>query len=148
MTTNGSRKIATISYAPNVGPQTPISGAQTLPQPVPAPTLTSANARTPSIKETPTMGPVSASISHQARDDISSRHSLLRSQRNALLGEGKEHLFQIACWLSESACGRGVCQFVERASPADLAAAQQHEAIAHAGGIGDLMDGQKQRAPF
>jgi hypothetical protein len=47
------------------------------------------------MKDTPTSGPITASITHQERELISSRHSFLTSHRHALLREGKEDLLKI-----------------------------------------------------
>src|SRR5262252_7053524 len=93
------------------------------------------------MNEMPTSGPMSASITHQARDASSSRHSLASSHANrstaltAGLGPRKHGLLEIAA------------QLVDRAFPFDASAAQQHEAIAHAGGVRDLVNRQEQRPP-
>ncbi len=92
MATNGRRNTATSSYALNVGAQMPVSGSQTAPHPLPAPALTSANVPQAEMKDMPTSGPVSASMIHQDRDVISSRHSLRSSQSQAPLGERKKDL--------------------------------------------------------
>ncbi len=47
------------------------------------------------MKETPTSGPVSRSITQKARAESSSRHSFSSSQVQGALGEGKEDLFEI-----------------------------------------------------
>src|SRR5689334_995156 len=96
--TNGSRKVAIRSNAPKVGMKMPSSGVSASDRPAgpPAPPLISLNDRTALMKDSPTSGPVSASITHQARDAISSRHSLASSHDHgaAALGEGKEDLLE------------------------------------------------------
>src|SRR4030095_3560915 len=144
MPTNGSRNAALISYAPKVGPHTPTSGAHTAPQPVPAPSLTSENVRTLSTKAKPTSGPVNARSTHQARDAVSSRHSLRSSHANALR-ERKERSFQIARLWRPAARSRGSDQFVACSGSNHSSRAEQHESIADTGRISDLMNGQEQR---
>src|SRR5262245_55558386 len=115
---------------------------------------------------TPTSGPIANSSTHHARDDTSSRYSL--SSRcakgakeakdaktelflvllaiSALLAscERKEHLFQIGGRNAVRRRHRG--QLVERPFAADPPAAQEHEAIADARRVGDLVDRQHERA--
>src|SRR5436190_20741350 len=92
------------------------------------------------MNDRPTSGPITTSSTQYARDAISSRHSLANSHTSgAWLGERKECLFQRA------GAGAGG-QLIERALAADRPAAQQHEAVAHAGGVADLMDRQHQCA--
>src|SRR6476659_630795 len=95
------------------------------------------------MNEMPTSGPISASISHQARDASNSRQSFTRSQTTALR-ERKHRLLEIGCGRPDVAGLRA--ELVTRAVAADPAAAEQHEAIAHAGGIADLMNREEERA--
>src|SRR6187551_1272773 len=90
------------------------------------------------MKETPTSGPIRTSMIHHARELISSRHSFSRSQTKGVLGKRKKHVFQI--WSAVFG------EFLDRALAADAAAAQEDEAIAHARGVADLMDREKERA--
>src|SRR6266511_2250653 len=171
--TNGNRNAAASSHALNVGAQTPMSGENASPTPtaVPFSPLASAYVCTALMNDTPTSGPMSSSITHHARDDRSSRHSLARRTRNGLTaepaepaerslffavfaafaflvvsGERKEDLFEIR--------GRGrrphPCprrELGDRAFAADATVAQEDETIADARGVGDLVDRQKQRPP-
>src|SRR5262249_9542129 len=84
--TNGSRKTAPTSHALKVGAQMPTSGEKASPTPaaVPFRPLASPYRRTALIKVKPTSGPIATSSTHHARDDASSRHSLWRSQPNAV----------------------------------------------------------------
>ena len=66
------------------------------------------------MKDTPTNGPISSSITHQDREATSSRHSFSRSQSQGLLRERKEHLFQIGRTLS-AARFRQIAQLIEGA---------------------------------
>src|SRR5258706_202110 len=152
--TNGSRNAAASSHALNVGAQTPTSGKNASPAPIaleaaPLRPLTSAYVRTAPMNETPTSGPMSTSITHQARDDSSSRHSFSSSHSHAgrvRLRERKEYLFEAAAVRRGAARSGHGRQLVERAFAADASAAQQHEAIADSRGIGDLMNRQHERA--
>src|SRR6187549_4037578 len=96
------------------------------------------------MNDTPTSGPISTSITHHDRDAIRSRHSLRTSQPNAL-GERKHDLFESG--RRGASCAGNLRELVERAFAAGTAAADQHEAIADADGVADLMDRQEQRAP-
>src|SRR5436190_12131626 len=99
------------------------------------------------MKETPTSGPVTMSMSQNARADSSSRHSFSSSHVHAGLREGKEDLFEpfgsetVGTFGVARCRGRG--QFLDRAFAAHSAAAQKHEAIAESLGVGDLVDGKK-----
>src|SRR5690348_18497906 len=97
MATNGRRKAAASSHALKVGAQIPISGENASPTPaeVPFKPLASLYVRTALMNETPTSGPINTKNTHQAREAISSRHSLFNSHRNADLRERKKHLFEI-----------------------------------------------------
>src|SRR5438105_15272484 len=95
------------------------------------------------MNDTPTSGPISISMSHHERDATSSRYSFSRSQLIAPLREGKEGLLEIGRAIAVRR--RDGRQLVERAFAADAAAAQQHEAIAHARSVADLMDRQQHR---
>src|SRR5438034_10480848 len=76
---------------------------------------------------------------------LSVSRSPWRNLSHGLLGEGKKHLLQIRGRRSGPATGRLRGQLVERPLAARAAAAQQNEAIAHACGVGDLMNGEEQR---
>src|ERR1700730_860297 len=95
--TNGSRNAAASSQALNVGAQPPTSGETASPPPaaVPPSPLASPYVRTALMYDTPTSGPIVTSRLHHAREDTSSRHSLLTSHRRADVREGKEHLFEV-----------------------------------------------------
>src|SRR5258708_38265377 len=97
------------------------------------------------MKDTPTSGPISASITHHERELISSRHSFLRSHFHAL-GEGKEDLLEIRRQVVAGALARKRRKRAKGAFGDDTAAAQQHEAIADLRGVGDLVNGQEERA--
>src|SRR5690349_21855743 len=98
------------------------------------------------MKVTPTSGPISASMTHHERDVVSSRHSLRKSHVQALLCEGKEDLLEVRLQVMAGALASERGERVEGAFGDDPAAAQQHEAVADFGGIGDLMDGEKESA--
>src|SRR5579859_3968005 len=128
--TKGRRNAAASSHALNVGAQTPMSGENASPTPadVPLRPLSSAYVRTALMNETPTSGPMSASITHQARDASSSRHSLTSSQTKGGLRARKHGLLEIAAQIGDGALAL------------HAPAAQQDEAIAHARGVRNLMD--------
>src|SRR6185295_7120217 len=73
------------SHALKVGAHTPMSGENASPTPaaVPFRPLSSAYVCTALMNETPTSGPIRTSITHQARDANSSRHSLRSSHMKA-----------------------------------------------------------------
>src|SRR5712675_510262 len=96
------------------------------------------------MKDTPTSGPISASITHQECELISSRHSFLSSHLHAL-GEGKEDLLEIRQVVA-STLPRQHRERVEGTFRDDTAAAQQHEAIADLSRVGDLVNRQEERA--
>src|SRR5438445_5784860 len=168
--TNGRRKTAATSHALNVGAQMPMSGENASPTPIAVPfnPLASAYVRTALMNVTPTSGPIATSRIHHDRDAISSRTSLRNNQRKATAEdaglaerrdfsalfafsavkrsrERKEHLFEIAARRG-AARGRERRQLVQRALAASSSAAQQHESVAHARGIADLMNRQEHRA--
>src|SRR5579859_3375526 len=93
------------------------------------------------MKETPTSGPMAMSSTHQDREASSSRASLATSQATGLR-ERKEDLFEIVA----GAIGFGG-EFGDGAFAADASAAEEDEAIAEAGGVGDLVDREEQRSP-
>src|SRR5258708_27106487 len=107
--------------------------------------LASAYERTALMKDTPTSGPTSASITHHERELINSRHSFLRSHLQAL-GEGKEDLLEIRRQVMAGALTRNPRERVKGAFGDNTAAAQQHEAITNLRGIGDLVNRQEERA--
>src|SRR5947209_5624483 len=94
----------------------------------------------------PTSGPIANSRTHQARDTINSRHSFRISQDNAAfrdeLRESKKNLFE-----SFIASGR-VPRFRQRSElrncplASNFSFTQQHETIAEALSVADLMDGK------
>src|SRR5258707_1639182 len=147
MATKGRRKDAAISYALKVGATTPSSGnsASASPAAVPPFPLASAYERTALMKDTPTSGPISASMTHHERELISSRHSFFRSHFHALLREGKEDLFEIRWQVMPRTLARKRDERVEGALGDDAAAAQEHEAVADLRGIGDLLNGHEER---
>src|SRR5215831_16751167 len=98
------------------------------------------------MKVTPTSGPMPSSSSHQEREASSSRHSFSSSHRKGAFREGvlcksKKHLFQI---LAVAVCQRR--ELRHRAFAADAPAAEQHEAVAEARGVCNLVNGEKHRA--
>ena len=94
------------------------------------------------IKPWPTNGPIINSSNQKAREAISSRNSLATSQRN--IREGKKDLLE-PCAIHIGEAGKRT-QFGERAHAHHAAAAQQHQAVAHAPGIHQLMNRDEQRA--
>src|SRR5262245_14605837 len=109
------------------------------------------------MNETPTSGPITSNITHQARDAISSRHSLPSSTKNGWnaeraelaeknvlsacsactafcrsSGERKEDLFQVVGGGRPAACRGERRQFRQCSLAADAAAAQEHEPVADA----------------
>src|SRR4051812_26372341 len=157
MATNGSRKTAATSHALKVGAQMPTSGENASPTPsaVPFNPLASAYVRTALMNVTPTSGPIARSSTHNARDATSSRYSFLSNHTygrpappaDARLGERKEHLFEVVVLNRRSGACRGEPrQFRERAFAARAPAAEQHEAVADARGVTNLVDRQEQRA--
>src|SRR5207247_793410 len=103
--------------------------ASPTPADVPFSPLTSPYVRTALMKDIPTSGPMPTSSTHQARDTISSRHSLFTSHRNAGLGERKKHLFQVAVFSGPIVRRRQRGQFPHRALAAHAPAAQQDEPV-------------------
>src|SRR5713101_8325997 len=98
------------------------------------------------MKDTPTSGPINASMTHHGREFSSSRHSFFRSHFHALLREGKEDLLKI-CWqVTAGPLARKRGERVKRALGDHTAAAQEHETIADLCRIGDLVNGQKECA--
>src|ERR1035437_10162673 len=94
------------------------------------------------MKPWPTSGPTMRSSSQKEREAMSSRNSLARSQRN--LREGKEDLL-------EAGVGRigetgEPAKFLQGADAHHAAAAEQHQAVTHAGGIHQLVNGDEEGA--
>src|SRR6266850_2701213 len=149
MATNGSRKTAANSQALNAGAQTPIRGDKASPTPadVPFRPLTSAYVRTALMKDTPTSGPIPKSNTHHARDTISSRHSLSRSQKNADLGERKKYLFQVLGYLRQRVRFRLGCELRHSALATHASTTEQHKPVAETRCVADLMNRQKKRPP-
>src|SRR5579871_5318346 len=90
------------------------------------------------MNDTPTSGPMATSITHQARAATSSRASFSRSHEKPDLRERKKRVL-------ERAGVRARRDVVEQALAAHAAAAQQHEAIAEACRVRDLVNGEKKR---
>src|SRR5689334_20351277 len=124
----------------------PTSGENASPTPavVPFRPLASAYVRTALMKVTPTSGPIASSSTHHAREAISSRASL-RSSQSACLGERKEDLFEIVAG-ARAARRRQRGQLATGPFAARAPAAQQHEPIADAAGVPDLVNRQEHRA--
>src|SRR5260370_29794090 len=99
------------------------------------------------MNDTPTSGPMTRSRTHHALETTSSRHSLSRSHRKAGLGLGerKEYLFEVNVGYGCIARYRQRREFLNRAFAAYAPAAEQHEPIAEARGIADLMNREEQR---
>src|SRR4051812_29619657 len=97
----------------------------------------------------PTSAPVTSSRSHHEVDESSSRNSLRSTAYHSAgadrdSGERKEHLLERRVpVLAEPGVDT---QFVQRALTDGTAAAQQHEAIAHAHRIAKLVDRQEECA--
>src|ERR1039458_7506565 len=90
----------------------------------------------------PTRGPIMRRSSQKAREAISSRNSLAASQRN--LREGKEDLLEPGAVHAGETGERA--QFGQRAHTHYAAAAEQHQAVAHAGGIHQLVNRDEEGA--
>src|ERR1700676_2244214 len=97
------------------------------------------------MNETPTSGPMSTSITQNEREVMSSRHSFLRSQFQALR-EGKEDLLEIRRQGVARALLRKCGERVEGSLGDNQATAQKHETVAYLGGVGNLVDRQKEGA--
>src|SRR5258706_13518204 len=117
---------------------------------------------------TPTSGPIATSSTHHARDDTSSRYSFATSQRreetaedaelaepnfcSALFacsavpssGKRKKDLLEIAACAAAARRGHGG-ELLQRPFAARAAAAEQHEAIAHARRVANLVNRQEHR---
>ena len=138
MTTNGSRNVAAMSYAPNVGTRTPSSGFIPCASaaPPPATPLISAKVCTDVMNSWPTIAPTSTSRSTIAGDSASSLSSLRRSNRaRATLREGKEHLFDTAARHAGLFSQLGQRALADRDS-----VGQQHEAVTEPRRIGELVN--------
>src|SRR5258705_13176530 len=98
------------------------------------------------MKDTPTSGPIVTSKTHHARETMSSRHSLSRSHKNGDLGERKKHLFKILKWTRGTVrCGQHG-EFRNGAFATHATVTEQHEPVAQACRLADLMNGEEQRA--
>src|SRR6185503_5156314 len=96
------------------------------------------------MNDTPTSGPIRASITHQARDASSSRHSFSINQANGALRKLKENFFK-----TRRMRGRrrdSSTEFLDGTFADHAAAAQEDETIADASRVADLMNRKKQRA--
>jgi hypothetical protein len=100
------------------------------------------------MKDTPTSGPVSTSITHHERELSSSRNSLSRSHDHGVLGKRKKNLFEIARIGFAGAAYGEIRKFLRGTLCANLAAIQENEAIADSRSVRDLMDRQKQSPAF
>src|SRR3954466_12137489 len=119
------------------------------------------------MKVTPTSGPMASSNTHQAREATSSRYSFFSSQRNEWnakpakraernvssaglatfafpSGKRKKHLFEVGRRRRSARRGERH-ELIERAFAAHRSAAQQHESIAHARRVRQLMNRQEHR---
>src|SRR6476661_9754631 len=92
------------------------------------------------MKACPTSGPVIASSSQYAREARSSRAS--RAISAETLRKREEHLLHAAFRDSGVLAEPG-----EGPLPHHAAAGEQHEAVAGAAGVGELMDREEQRPP-
>src|SRR5262249_6185446 len=90
----------------------------------------------------PTRSPTTTRSSQYERDAESSRSSFASSQR-PVLGERKKHLFEPGVVLKAGSR----TQLGHRSLAHDAPTAEQHEAIANARRVGELMDREKKRAP-
>src|SRR5215212_9381794 len=98
------------------------------------------------MNETPTSGPMTASITHHERDDSSSRQSFSSSQRKGGLGKRKEQIFQVRGVRRGSRRRHSLPELLDRPFAADAAGAQQDEPIADPRRVADLVDREEQRA--
>src|SRR4029078_9566105 len=89
------------------------------------------------MHDTPISGPITSSMTHQARDASSSRHSLRSSQTNGPPTRRRRKLRPRKNEILGKLC--------DLADVADPAGAEQHEAIADAERVVDLVDGEKER---
>src|SRR3982751_1227506 len=104
--------------------------------------LASAYESTAVMKACPTSGPRRTRSTSHAHDAASSRRSLSRRRRQgASLGEGKEDLLDVRAG-SAGACA----QLIERSLADDASIAEEHQPIADARRVLQLMDGEEQRA--
>src|SRR5207244_1311305 len=115
------------SYAPRVGVRMPSSGER--PSASAPGLLASAYAFTASMKPCPASTPTISSSSHSDRAASSSAISLRARSR-----ERKEDLLQIAAQLGQRSFGDGA------------SVVEQEEAVADARGVGELVDGEDERA--
>src|SRR5215467_15935010 len=99
------------------------------------------------MKDIPTSGPIARSNTHHALDTRSSRHSLSRSHRNADLGERKKYLFKVPVCFRHimHSCER--CQLLNSAFSTHPPTTEQHEPVAEARSVADLMNRQKECPP-
>ena len=97
------------------------------------------------MNETPTSGPISESMHPPgARRDQLAPFLAQQPAEGAAYVSARNDLLEIPALGRAARAGqRG--ELVERALAADAPAAEQHEAIADAGGVGDLMDREEQR---
>ena len=158
MATNGSRKTAATSHALNVGAQMPISGENASPTPT----------RRAVQRRCFAVGPHRADErdaderAHRERAAPTTRatpparaYSLSTSQRTektgrrvtsvSALGERKEHLFEIVGRGAAARRGQRATSSSSVPSPRIAPAAQQHEAVADARRVRDLVNRQEHR---
>src|SRR5947207_3243011 len=98
------------------------------------------------MKDTPTSGPISASMTHHEREDINSRDSFFRSHFHALLCEGKEDLLEIRSQAATHSLARNRCECVERSLCNNTSPVQEQKTVADLRRIRDLMDRQEKSA--
>src|SRR5580658_5893829 len=108
------------------------------------------------MNEAPTSGPMPSSRTHQALETTSSRHSLSSSQSHvrkeswlaagpeARLGKRKKYLFQVFVGSRPVSRFRQRRQFRNRPLAAYAPAAQQHEPVAEARRVADLMNREEE----
>jgi hypothetical protein len=84
-------------------------------------------------------------MTHQARDDIKSRNSFSSSQTKGDLREGKDDVLEIARGPGMVLARGNPCELVVGSFAAYVPGAQEDEAIADVGRVGDLVNREKQR---
>src|SRR5258708_15370016 len=105
------------------------------------------------MNDTPTSGPIATSSTHHAREATSSRYSFATNHDQDETAEGavpslcecKKHLFEIVARAAAAPRRGHSGQLFARAFAARAAAAQQHEAIADARRVTNLMNRQEHR---
>ena len=149
MATNGSRNAAASSQALKVGAQMPIERRERLADAgggAVQPAQLGVGPHGADERDADERPDQRAAAPTTAREASSSRHSFSSSQQPKAAYVSARNTSS----RSRAAAGAARCrerrELVERAFAADAAAAQQHEAIADARGVGDLVDREEQRA--